>query len=162
MRRRATATAKRRNGAHRIVVRTPVYGVDAPVVQWGLTAHGVDGSQGWVGKLLRLPEKLTSIELVDSGLRIVKLRGDLDLVTAASVSEVLSQGFDVLDFSELAFLDSSGLRVLLQSCRDRPTRPIARGLSGQVRRILGLTGLLEMFDVEDDEHPESAEPSSLT
>lgn len=109
-----------------------------------------------------MPEKLTSAASAESGLRVVKLRGDLDLVAAASAREALSTEFDVLDFSELQFLDSSGLRVLLQTCRDRSERPIARGLNGQVRRILDLTGLSELFVIEDDVAPDSVPPSSST
>jgi anti-anti-sigma factor len=107
-----------------------------------------------------LPEKLTSVAFTDSGSRVVKLSGELDLVTAANAREALSEDFDVIDFSELKFLDSSGLRVPLQTCRDLPQRPIARGLGGQVRRILDLTGLLDLFVIEDAGLPDAGPPSS--
>lgn len=77
------------------------------------------------------------------------LRGDLDVATVAVAEAALAGGFDVLDLSELEFLDSSGVRILLLARQERATAPVLRGLHGQARRILQMTGVAEMFVVED-------------
>ena len=91
----------------------------------------------------------------------MNLKGDLDLASAAKASEVLSEGFDVLDLSELVFLDSSGLRVLLQASQDRDPVPVLRGVSGQVKRILELSGVARMFVIEEADRPDGVPPASF-
>ena len=102
-----------------------------------------------------MSELLTAESFVESGSRVVKLLGDLDLATAPIAREALADDFDVIDFSELDFLDSSGAQVLVQACHGRTARTVARGLHGQVLRILDLTGLSEMFEIENVEQPGS-------
>ena len=52
-----------------------------------------------------------------------KLEGELDLATASDLGAVLGKAQPgesvVLDFSGVSFMDSSGLRVLLESVRSR-------------------------------------------
>jgi len=104
--------------------------------------------------------ELTTESFVGSEGRVVKLQGELDIATIGIAETALALGFDVLDVSELAFLDSSGVRMLLQARQRRDSAPVLRGLGGQVRRILEMTGLAEMFVIEDARGSASVSPSS--
>jgi anti-anti-sigma factor len=80
---------------------------------------------------------LLDISPTDEGF---KLEGELDLATAEDLGAVLgkarSDGPLVLDFSGVSFMDSSGLRALLEAVRSRdgdgplvilnPTPPVQR------------------------------------
>lgn len=86
----------------------------------------------------------------DGGGRVrVRLRGELDLASAPALGDVLRRLRErrepvLLDLDELAFIDISGLRVLLAgaeaaSC-DGQAMAMTRG-SRQVRRLCGLVGI---------------------
>jgi anti-anti-sigma factor len=107
-----------------------------------------------------LSESFASDTVVDSGRRVVNLRGDLDLASAAQASEALRGGFDVLDVSGLEFLDSSGLRVLVQSSQGLESPPVLRGASGQVKRILELSGISTVFVIEEAGGQDGNPPAS--
>jgi anti-sigma B factor antagonist len=92
---------------------------------------------------------LEVIEVRDAGWVRVRLRGELDLAGAPTVSERLrglrERGEPVLlDLDELEFIDMSGLRVLVaaaqEASRDGWSFAVTRG-SAQVRRLVGLVGL---------------------
>jgi anti-anti-sigma factor len=88
---------------------------------------------------------------------VVTPRGELDLATVGrlerSVGEVLARGFTavLLDLRELAFIDSSGLRLLL-----RLEAAAARGGwsfavnadSGPAARLLALTRMASRFNAD--------------
>lgn len=87
---------------------------------------------------------------------MVLVRGEVDLATAPELDEVLaaigaSDGPVVVDLSEVSFLDSSGLSVLVRShqclrasggdgLRLVVTRPATQ-------RVLDATGLTEVFEI---------------
>lgn len=87
---------------------------------------------------------------------VVRVQGEVDLATAPELDEVLaaidaSDGPVVVDLSEVSFLDSSGLSVLVRShqhlrssggegLRLVVTRPATQ-------RVLDATGLSEVFEV---------------
>jgi anti-anti-sigma factor len=91
---------------------------------------------------------------------VVVIRGELDLATApdleAALTERLDAGQDVVvDLRELAFMDSTGLRVLVAAharvegrdpsfliVRPRPGAPIAK--------ILAIAGVESVLDLIDD------------
>jgi len=81
----------------------------------------------------------------------LKLAGELDVATAPRFSEVLAatsaQGDVVLDLSELTFLDSCGVRALLEAARARNgDGPIVvLDPSAAVSRVFEIIGL--------DQHP---------
>ncbi len=89
----------------------------------------------------------------DGGHLIVTLRGELDVVDAASLAAALAAARGpriIIDLAELEFIDCSGLRMLARA------REQARQSGGdlllaaprrQVRRILALTGLAGVFSV---------------
>ena len=93
----------------------------------------------------------------------LRLAGELDLATAPGLTEALldfasSEGEVYLDLSEVSFLDSSGLRVILALARSRgdSRSVVLLDPSAAIMRILEIMGI--------DEHPgieirhRSAEP----
>jgi anti-anti-sigma factor len=88
---------------------------------------------------------LMQLEIIetDDGFR---LKGELDMATAGDLSEVLRTASGradpmVLDLSEVSFMDSSGLRALLDAAglpeAQRPT--VLLDPSPQVRRLLDIS-----------------------
>jgi anti-sigma B factor antagonist len=80
---------------------------------------------------------------------VVTLRGDLDLATSAGVTARLAEHRDaqvpvILDLDTLNFIDSSGLRVILQAVEDSRREGwsfrVTAG-SEPVRRLLDAAGL---------------------
>ena len=92
---------------------------------------------------------LEIIEVPDGERVRLRLRGELDLAGAPTVRDRLRTLRDrdepvLLDLDELAFIDMSGLRVLLAAAeeagRDGWSFAVTRG-SPQVRRLIGLVAL---------------------
>ena len=84
------------------------------------------------------------------GERSFKLFGPLDLPSHMALTELMeelvrSPGDITLDISEVTFMDSSGLRVVLDACRDLADRGSVRLINpaGQVEKLLRLTGAPE-------------------
>jgi anti-sigma B factor antagonist len=83
--------------------------------------------------------------------RTVRLIGELDLASfelaMAELEPLLAQDGDLeLDLTELTFLDSSGIRVLVK-CRtslDGRGSLVLRGASPHVRKILEIAGLADL------------------
>jgi len=84
------------------------------------------------------------------GCVVVRLQGELDMATAPGLSRVLNHSLDAkpsaltLDLSDLTFVDSTGIGVLITACR----RAGAQGCAFSVRspqravlRALRLTGV---------------------
>jgi anti-sigma B factor antagonist len=91
------------------------------------------------------------------GQTIVHLRGELDMATAPLLAERLAcvvgdgPSLTIIDVSQLAFCDSSGLGVLLR-CRRRTHQHggqlVLRSPSHALQRLLTLTGLDEVLETE--------------
>lgn len=92
----------------------------------------------------------------DGGTQVYKLRGSLDLATAPTVRAALTEATEkgdrdlIVDLSQLEFLDSTGLGVLIGAHR----RAAERGASfrliicdGPISRLLNITGLIAVFCV---------------
>jgi anti-sigma B factor antagonist len=86
----------------------------------------------------------------------VRLLGELDMSTAAQLREELlrlaSDGATMVtvDLSELAFVDSTGLSVLitgLKRLRQQGGDLVLRSPSPGTRRVLEITGLTEVFPI---------------
>lgn len=96
------------------------------------------------------------VEQEDAAVRVI-LRGELDLSNANMLSEALEEhrpagGRISIDLSELTFMDSSGLRILLMA--DAAARAEGHTLriaapSRAVRRVFEVAGVLGELDVED-------------
>jgi anti-sigma B factor antagonist len=92
----------------------------------------------------------------DEGTLVFKLRGSLDLATAPTVRAALSDATEkgsnnlIVDLTQLEFLDSTGLGVLIGAHR----RAAEHGGSfrlivsdGSIARLLNITGLIAVFAV---------------
>jgi anti-sigma B factor antagonist len=91
----------------------------------------------------------------DGGHLIVTLCGELDVVDAASIAAALTAAAArnpriIIDLAELEFIDCSGLRVLARA-REQARRAggdlLLAAPRRQVRRVLALTGLADVFSV---------------
>jgi anti-anti-sigma factor len=94
----------------------------------------------------------------DSGLNILRVRGELDILTvprlAAELNALIrrSDGDVAIDLRGASFIDSAGLHILLNAHR-RLSRA-SRRLSvicrdGPVKRVIELARLLDTLDVVD-------------
>lgn len=88
---------------------------------------------------------------------VIRVTGELDLATSPRLERAIGEAFGlgggiVLDLSGLSFMDSSGLRVVLQldaSCRSAGRRlRIVRG-PPVVQRVFELTGTAERLPLSD-------------
>ncbi|GAY07432.1 STAS domain-containing protein [Pseudonocardia sp. N23] len=92
----------------------------------------------------------------------VTVRGELSYITAPAVDEQLRAlpgpgpghgGADVvIDLAEVSFCDSSGLAALLSAHRRTSRRGgtvVLRSPQGPMRRILRLTGVEVLFEIEE-------------
>jgi anti-sigma B factor antagonist len=93
-----------------------------------------------------------------NGQAVVAVRGELDFYTAPRLWEAIDAAISatphelVIDLSDVSFVDSSGLSVLVRA--HKRLRPIAgtvvvRGAGDQVYKALELTKLTKVLVVED-------------
>jgi anti-anti-sigma factor len=96
-----------------------------------------------------VPGALSIACAVDNGTASLSLEGELDLANAAALGERLSDLEDhgsthlTVDLAGLAFIDSTGLRVLLQAharAHERGNELILRSASAPVQRVFEVTG----------------------
>ena len=82
---------------------------------------------------------------------VVYLSGELDMAIADSFCQGLLSSLDgqrpVLDLSDLTFLDSSGIRAILQVARVSGQAVVLRNLRPNIRRVLESTGVNETLGV---------------
>ncbi len=83
------------------------------------------------------------------------LQGEVDLNVCQTLSQILDEASDagvlVIDMKDLEFIDSSGIRCLLDArsrVNDRDACLILRCPSEAVRRVLAVAGVEEMFTIE--------------
>ena len=101
------------------------------------------------------PDLLTTLETARGEL-ILRVEGEVDLMTAPSLAKALAEaesagdGRLTVDLREVTFMDSTGLRVLLEA-RERISPGAPGGLrlvvtaGGSVDRLLELVGVRELF-----------------
>jgi len=97
---------------------------------------------------------------------VFKLRGSLDLATAPTVRAALAEATEkgghhlIVDLTQLEFLDSTGLGVLIGAHRRAAERGGTFKLvvtEGPISRLLNITGLIAVFAVYhslEDAHKE--------
>ena len=97
-----------------------------------------------------MDEQVFRVELSEDGPG-ARLRGELDLaaydVAAAALEPLFRPGGDVtLDLSELTFVDSSGIRLLirLRQAIGDDGRLVLRSPQPHVARVLGVAGLEQL------------------
>jgi anti-anti-sigma factor len=88
-------------------------------------------------------------EIEELGPRALRVTGSLDVPSAGSLHEVLDllsrePGDITLDVSGVTYMDSGGLRAVIQACMDLGDRGVLRLVnpSGQVRQLLDMTGVV--------------------
>ena len=84
------------------------------------------------------------------GERAYRVIGPLDLPSHMALTELMEElvrtpGDITLDVSSVTFMDSSGLRVILDACRELADRGSVRLVNpgGQVRKLLRITDAAE-------------------
>jgi anti-anti-sigma factor len=81
---------------------------------------------------------------------VVTPRGEIDLATVSDVDAALRRCSDghlaiVCDLSQVEFMESSGIRMLLQARAREPDRFAIANPSGPVESVLKLTGVDRLF-----------------
>ena len=89
------------------------------------------------------------------GDRLIIVHGELDVATAPRLAALLTRLRErrhpvVLDLSEVAFMDSSGLRALLRMHNRHGSSVRLGPVSTVVDRLLALTGTAEVFGSDGD------------
>ena len=90
---------------------------------------------------------------VSTGNPVIYLSGELDMATAQAVSSALAPwvqagGPVILDFSAVTFMDTMGLRVLIEAARVLGERGciIVHGAHGAVSTVLRMTKVDEAME----------------
>ena len=99
----------------------------------------------------RPPRFEVTVEDVGDG-ALLRVSGELDLVSEPQLNQALDQleGREAtLDLSELAFMDSTGLRTLLGAARTYPDVKLQGPLQPPVQRLLELTQTLNILPFKD-------------
>lgn len=109
------------------------------------------------------PGRLTITAEFSDGLAVLALEGELDLASVGQVQEQLASAEArsaqriVVDLDGLAFIDSTGLRTLIEadtSARERGAELWLRPGDPSIQRVFELTGTLGVLRFEDlDGHP---------
>lgn len=102
------------------------------------------------------PGELTIDVLADRDATILLLRGELDLGSAPVLEQALREAEDgrgrlVVDLSELSFIDSTGIHLLLKAHLRTDGRLSLRPGPPEVQRVLAVTKVADRFHFEDDQ-----------
>ena len=86
---------------------------------------------------------------------IVALKGRLDTLTAPQLEEELNAAVEgveqlIFDFSELEYISSAGLRVLLSAQKTMNTKGsmTVKNVSDEIREIFDVTGFSDILTIE--------------
>ncbi len=134
-----------------VVIPSPLFRMQ----EGRLASNGSHGSSA--GRRVAVsPGELHVVVSDDSHGHEVRLLGELDMATASQLRDELvrlASGGPTLvtvDMSDLAFIDSTGLSVLitaLKSLRQQGGDMTLRAPSPGTRRVLEITGLTEVFAI---------------
>ena len=98
----------------------------------------------------------TKIEEID-GKYVATLEGEMDTAAAMKVEEAMkplykSNGKDVIiDCTNLEYIASSGLRILLSILKDAKasgSRVVLRNVNEDIKNVFSLTGFINIFEFE--------------
>jgi len=93
-----------------------------------------------------------SVRFDDEG--VAWLSGELDLATADSFLQRVEATLDghqpVLDFSDLTFVDSSGIRAILSLAQTKEQTVILRNLPDNIRKVFVIAGVNQSMGVRID------------
>jgi anti-anti-sigma factor len=103
---------------------------------------------------------LLEVDVAPGDEPVISLRGDLDPHTAPLLESALAEAADtsgvtrvVIDLAGVSFIDSSGLRVFVagrELLAGKGAALALRNPNRNTRRLLDITGLGEIIDVEDE------------
>ena len=88
---------------------------------------------------------------------VMNISGELDVTGSAELDDVVRELLDqgavrlILDLSNVTFIDSTGLGVLVSCrnrCRDRQGDVVLRNPSESTRKVLAITALDQIFTVD--------------
>lgn len=103
-----------------------------------------------------MPLTLTVETEAEGRYQVLTVLGEVDIATVPQLSERIAElsqsGYLVLDLTETDFMDSSGLRLLLETRErfDDEGRAFRLAISGgPIARLLDVTGLLTHLEVHD-------------
>lgn len=98
---------------------------------------------------------MTIEKLIEGTKLTITLLGRLDTMTAPKLETALKQSISgveelVLDFAQLEYLSSAGLRVLLsaQKVMNRQGRMVVRNVNETVQEIFDVTGFVDILTIE--------------
>jgi anti-anti-sigma factor len=106
------------------------------------------------------PEEFEAHVRESGALWLVRVRGEIDLASAPKLGAVLDQAIAaqpaqvMVELESVSFMDSTGLRVLVEAQRRLQQRGgtlVIDGMSETVRRVLEVAGLLAELAASDDE-----------
>ncbi|MGH8985106.1 MAG: STAS domain-containing protein [Acidimicrobiia bacterium] len=89
---------------------------------------------------------------------VLRVAGEVDVYTSPALRDELYRLIDsgaprvTLDLSDMEFIDSSGLGVFvgaLKRVRERASELELRGLQPSTRKVLDITGLVQVFTIVD-------------
>ena len=92
---------------------------------------------------------------------VIHVRGEIDMATAERLRDAIEPHMGpkqtiILDFSEVEFMDSSGLNVLVQA-RGRLTEDggslVLRNPSSAAHRLLTVAGATDLLEIDAQDHP---------
>jgi anti-anti-sigma factor len=96
---------------------------------------------------------ITDLEEVEPGTAVLRLGGEIDIASLPEVQDALDEILErrdprvvVFDLSELRFMDSSGLALLLGVAVQVEAVQV-RNPSGIVRRVIEISGLAEALPI---------------
>ena len=95
----------------------------------------------------------------------VRVSGEVDMATAPQLGETLREALAharlvLVDLREMPFMDSSGLRVILDTsarAREQRGRVVLAGVAAQVESLLDVTGTRPHLDLLETRPPEPAD-----
>ncbi len=126
-----------------------------PDARIGPIADGTSGREPGVDAprhLAALPEPFQIVESTTDGRRVIALCGELDLSNAARLEARLGGRIDtVLDLSELSFIDSSGIRVVISTAQRAQSEEWEFTVANPqpaVLRVIKLVGLAHHLGLE--------------
>ncbi len=99
---------------------------------------------------------MTIVKNREDHILILSLEGRLDTTTAPQLQSELLENFDSanyirLDFKQLVYISSAGLRVLLmaeKTARARGGKVVLANVSPEVMEVLEMTGLSDILVIE--------------
>ncbi len=99
------------------------------------------------------------VEKTENGVKFLILSGHLDGQTAGEVEASLMVHLDsadklILDFSDVAFVSSAGLRVVLIGAKKMAARKAQYGLCGlkpEVMAVFKMSGFAKIMQIFDDQ-----------